>query len=256
MERNIALKLRYDGSSYHGWQTQKEDVTVQETLEHALEKVCGHQIHAVGCGRTDAGVHALQYCASFRTFCTIPADRIPFAVNSRLPKDISVLQAMDAPEHFNAIGSCERKEYIYKILNAPIRDPFLKDRVCFYPQHLDLEQMRKAALAFEGEHDFRAVRSVGTETKTTVRTIYHCRVEKDGEMITVAICANGFLYNMCRAIVGTLVYASYGKLQPEEIPKLLEKGDRRLTGPTMPPQGLYLNRLHYPDPVGTMFSSL
>ena len=256
MERNIALKLRYDGSGYHGWQTQKEDVTVQETLEHALEKVCSHRIHAVGCGRTDAGVHALQYCASFRTDCTIPADRIPFAVNSRLPKDISVLQAMDALESFNAIGSCERKEYIYKILNAPIRDPFLKDRVCFYPQSLDLDQMRKAAAAFEGEHDFRAVRSVGTETKTTVRTVYHCRVEKEGDLITIAVCANGFLYNMCRAIVGTLVYASYGKLQPEEIPKLLEKGDRRLTGPTMPPQGLYLNRLRYPGPVGTMFSSL
>ena len=256
MERNIALKLRYDGSAYHGWQTQREDSTVQETLELALEKVCGHRIRAVGCGRTDAGVHALQYCANFRTDCTIPADRIPFAVNSRLPKDISVLQAMDAPKDFNAIGSCERKEYIYKILNAPIRDPFLKDRVCFYPQNLDIEMMRKAAKAFEGEHDFRAVRSVGTETKTTVRTVYHCLVEKEGSMITIAVCANGFLYNMCRAIVGTLVYASYGKLRPEEIPALLEKGDRRLTGPTMPPQGLYMNRLRYPEPVGKMFSTL
>ena len=107
--------------------------------------------------------------------------------------------------------------------------------------------MRRAAAAFEGTHDFRAVRSVGTETRTTVRTVYHCRVEHEGNLITIAICADGFLYNMCRAMVGTMVYASYGKLLPEEIPALLEKGDRRLTGPTMPPQGLYLNHIWYPD---------
>ena len=112
--------------------------------------------------------------------------------------------------------------------------------------------MRRAAAAFEGTHDFRAVRSVGTETKTTVRTVHWCRCEREGELITVSVCADGFLYNMCRAIVGTLIYASYGKLQPEEIPALLEKGDRRLTGPTMPPQGLYLNRLWYEGAVGEM----
>ena len=246
-ERNIILHLSYDGSAYHGWQTQKNDVTVQETLEHALTLVCGHQVKAVGCGRTDAGVHARHYCANFRTPCTIPADRIPFALNARLPKDIVVREAWDGPSDFNAIGSCIKKEYVYWILNAAIREPFLRNRICFYPQKLDLDQMRRAAAAFEGTHDFRAVRSVGTETRTTVRTIYHCRVEKNGNLISVAVCADGFLYNMCRAIVGTLVYASYGKLRPEEIPGLLEKGDRRLTGPTMPPQGLYLNQIWYPE---------
>ena len=154
---------------------------------------------------------------------------------------------MDGEADFNAIGSCLRKEYIYRIWNAPIRDPFLEHRVCFYPQRLDLELMSRAAAAFEGTHDFRAVRSVGTETRTTVRTVYHCKVAHEGNLITIAICANGFLYNMCRAMVGTMVYASYGKLRPEEIPALLEKGDRRLTGPTMPPQGLYLNHIWYPD---------
>jgi tRNA pseudouridine38-40 synthase len=112
--------------------------------------------------------------------------------------------------------------------------------------------MQAAARAFEGTHDFRAVRSLGTETKTTVRTVHWCRAEKDGDLITVSICADGFLYNMCRAMVGTMVYASYGKLEPEAIPLLLEKGDRRLTGPTMPPQGLYLNRVWYDGPVGEM----
>ena len=252
--RNIALKLKYDGSRYHGWQVQKNEISVAQTLEEALSRICEHPVKTVGCGRTDAGVHALRYCANFRTDCRIPVKRFPLAVNSRLPGDIAVVDAVEAPEDFNAIGSCIKKEYVYKILNGPIRDPFLEKRVCFYPQHLDMEQMRRAAEAFEGTHDFRAVRSVGTETKTTVRTVYWCRAEKEGELITVSICADGFLYNMCRAMVGTMIYASYGKLQPEEIPELLEKGDRRLTGPTMPPQGLYLNRLWYESAVGQMMA--
>ena len=252
--RNIAIRLKYDGSRYHGWQVQKSQITVAETLEEALTKVCGHRVKTVGCGRTDAGVHALRYCANFRTDCRIPTERIPLAVNSRLPGDIAVVDAVEAEEDFNAIGSCIKKEYVYKILNGPIRDPFLERRVCFYPQKLDMEQMALAAAAFEGTHDFRAVRSLGTETKTTVRTVHWCRVERDGELITVSVCADGFLYNMCRAIVGTLIYASYGKLRPEEIPQLLEKGDRRLTGPTMPPQGLYLNRVWYEGAAGEMMA--
>ena len=252
--RNIALRLRYDGSRYHGWQVQKNDITVCQTMEEALEKVCGHPVKLVGCGRTDAGVHALRYCANFKSDCRIPLDRLPLAINSRLPGDIAVVAAAEAPEDFNAIGSCIKKEYIYKIHNSNIRDPFWEKRVCFYPQHLDMELMQRAAKAFEGTHDFKAVRSEGTQTKTTVRTVYWCRAEKEGDIITVSICANGFLYNMCRAMVGTMVYASYGKLLPEEIPALLEKGDRRLTGPTMPPQGLYLNRVWYEGSVGEMFN--
>ncbi len=254
MTRNIALKLKYDGSAYHGWQVQKTEATVAETLEKALAKTCGHIVKTVGCGRTDAGVHALRYCANFRTDCRIPTDRLPLAINSRLPMDIAVTDACEAGEDFNAIGSCVKKEYIYQILNSRIRDPFLEKRVCFYPSPLDIELMKRAARAFEGTHDFAAVRSLGTETKTTVRTIYWCRAEREGDLITVAVCADGFLYNMVRAIVGTMVYASYGKLTPEDIPALLEKGDRRLTGPTMPPQGLYLNRIWYEGPVGDMMS--
>ena len=253
--RNIALRLRYDGSRYHGWQVQKGDITVAQTLEEALGKVCGHPVKAIGCGRTDAGVHALRYCANFKTDCRIPVDRFPLAINSRLPGDIAVTMAAEAEDGFNAISSCIKKEYIYKILNSNIRDPFIERRVCFYPQGLDMELMRAAAAAFEGTHDFRAVRSLGTETKTTVRTVHWCRAEKQGDLITISVCADGFLYNMCRAIVGTMVYASYGKLRPEEIPALLELGDRRLTGPTMPPQGLYLNRVWYDGAVGKMFEA-
>ena len=251
--RNIAIRLCYDGSRYHGWQGQKNEISVAQTLEEALSKVCEQPVKTVGCGRTDAGVHALRYCANFRTDCRIPVDRIPLAVNSRLPGDIAVVDAVEAPEGFNAIGSCIKKEYIYKILNRNIRDPFLDQRVCFYPQTLSMERMARAARAFEGTHDFKAVRSLGTETRTTVRTVHWCRVDRQGDLITIAICADGFLYNMCRAMVGTMVYASYGKLDPEDIPALLEKGDRRLTGPTMPPQGLYLNRIWYDKPVGDLF---
>ena len=253
MVRNIALRLRYDGSRYHGWQVQKKDITVAQTMEEALEKVFGQPVKVTGCGRTDAGVHALRYCANFRADTSIPIDKVPLAVNTRLPADIAVVSACDAPPEFNAISSCVKKEYVYKILNSRIRDPFLADRVCFGPPQLDMDLISRAASAFIGTHDFRAVRSVGTETRTTVRTVFSCHAEKSGDIISIAVCADGFLYNMCRAMVGTMVYAAYGKLLPEDIPALLEKGDRRLTGPTMPPQGLYLNRVWYDGPVGEMF---
>ena len=253
--RNIALRLSYDGSAYHGWQTQKTEVTVQETLEAALSKICGHRVKVTGCGRTDAGVHALSYCANFHTDCGIPIDRVPLAVNSRLPGDIAVSAACEVEENFNAIGSCIQKEYIYRILNSRIRDPFLEKRVCFYPSKLDIDAMKAAAAGFVGTHDFAAVRSVGTETKTTVRTVHWCAAERNGDEITVRVCADGFLYNMVRAIVGTLVYASYGKLDPGSIGELLESRDRRLTGPTMPPSGLYMNRVWYPGNAGIMMGT-
>lgn len=252
--RNIALKLRYDGTAYHGWQVQKTDVSVAGTLDKALTKICGHPVGVTGCGRTDAGVHALRYCANFRTESAIPVDRLPLAVNSRLPADIAVTEAIEAPADFNAIGNCLKKEYVYKIMNTRIRDPFLQNRVCFYPAPLDIGKLERAGKAFEGRHDFVAVRSVGTETKTTVRTVFWCEARREDDLITVSVCADGFLYNMVRAIVGTMVYASHGKLEPEEIPALLETRDRRLTGPTMPPQGLYLSRVWYAGAVGDMMA--
>jgi tRNA pseudouridine38-40 synthase len=252
--RNIALRLSYDGTAYHGWQVQKTEKTVAETLEKALSAVCGEKVHVTGCGRTDAGVHAMRYCANFRTGSRIPIHRLPLAVNTRLPMDIAVQDAVEVDEDFNAIGSCKQKEYIYRIFNSRIRDPFLQNRVCFYPAPLDFDRLERAGRAFEGTHDFAAVRSLGTETKTTVRTVHWCRATRDGERIEIAVCADGFLYNMVRAIVGTMVYAAHGKLEPEDIPALLEKGDRRLTGPTMPPQGLYMSRVWYDGPAGEMMN--
>ncbi len=250
--RNIALRLSYDGTNYHGWQVQKNNVTVAETVEDALCKLTGERVRVVGCGRTDAGVHALRYCANFKTDCTIPTDRMPLALNSRLPGDICCVDAVDAGDDFNAILSCKKKEYIYRIFNSRLPDPFERERAYFYPAKLDVDVMEKAAAQFVGTHDFAAVRSVGTETKTTVRTIYWCDIGRSGPVITMRVCANGFLYNMVRAIMGTIIYCAEGKLHYNEIPRLLEARDRRLTGPTAPPQGLYLSRIWYDGPVGKM----
>ena len=250
--RNIAMRLMYDGTKYHGWQVQKTQTTVGETLENALSKLCGHPVKVTGCGRTDAGVHAMAYCANFKTDARIPTDRIPLAVNSLLPDDISVQRAVEAPEDFNAILSCEKKEYTYKIYNSRIRDPFYHNRAYFYPSPLDTAAMAAGARMFVGTHDFAAVRSVGTETKTTVRTVYYYEVKQEGPIISLRVCADGFLYNMARAMAGTLIYVSEKKIKPEDIPGLLEKKDRRCTGPTVPPQGLYLTKIWYDGAVGDM----
>ena len=247
--RNIALKLTYVGTAYHGWQIQKNAVTVEETLEAALSSVVGHPVKCTGAGRTDAGVHARVYIANFHTTSTIPCDRIPLAVNTRLPNDIVVVKATQVPMEFNAIGSCIKKEYTYRIYNTRLGNPFYVDRAWFYPRRLDETIMQRAADQFVGTHDFRAVRSVGTETRTTVRTVYYFDIRRDGDMIECKVCANGFLYNMVRAMVGTVVYAAEGKLSPEDIPAILESGNRTLAGPTVPPGGLYMTKLWYDEDV-------
>jgi len=252
--RYIALKMSYDGTAYHGWQIQKNAVSVCQTLKNSLEKTCGAVSVPVGCGRTDAGVHAKIYCAAFRTDSAIPRESLPLAVNSRLPDDISIKAAADVPDDFCPIRSCIAKEYTYIIHNSRVRDPFLKNRACFYTGRLDTELMRQAAEYFIGTHDFAAVRSVGTETKTTVRTVYGCEVIRGGDLIKIKIRADGFLYNMARAIAGTLVYAGNGKIAPGDIPALLKSRDRRLAGPTMPPGGLYMTALRYGGEVGKMFA--
>ncbi len=246
--RNIALFLTYLGSAYHGWQTQKNNITVQETLEKACQRVVGHKVHITGCGRTDAGVHAKRYVANFRTESSIPTDRLPYALNTHLPGDIVVTGAQDMPESFNAIGSCVRKEYTYIIYNSRIRDPFYVNRAWFYPKHLDENIMREAADQFVGTHDFAAVRSVGTDVRSTVRTVYYYSVEREGDLIYLKVCANGFLYNMARAMAGTLVWAAEGKIDPQELGDILARGDRTAAGPTVPPGGLYMTQLWYETP--------
>ena len=245
--RNIALFLTYEGTAYHGWQMQKNLATVQQTLEKAIAMVVSHPVHVTGCGRTDAGVHAKCYVANFRTGSTIPAERLPYALNTHLPPDIVVTKAFDVNENFNAIGSCLKKEYTYRIYNSRFKNPFYVNRAYFYPKRLDEEFLNRAAHQFVGTHDFAAVRSVGTETRSTVRTIYWCDVTRNGDLLELKVCADGFLYNMVRAITGTVLYAAEGKFAPEDIPAILESRDRTAAGPTAPPGGLYLTRLWYED---------
>ena len=218
-----------------------------ETLEQAASAVMGHPVKMTGCGRTDAGVHARVYVANFRTDARIPTDRIPYALNTHLPDDIAVTGAMEVPERFNAIGSCVKKEYTYLIYNSHIRDPFYVNRAWLYPKHLDEAVMQRAGQQFVGTHDFAAVRSVGTDVKSTVRTVYYYEVERQGNLISLRVCANGFLYNMARAMAGTVVYAAEGKFPPEEIGEILRRGDRTAAGPTVPPGGLYMTKLWYDD---------
>ena len=247
--RNIALKLMYVGTAYHGWQAQKNAATVQEALEKALSTVVCHPVKCTGAGRTDAGVHAETYIANFRTTSSIPCDRIPLAVNTRLPDDIVVVKATEVPDAFNAIGSCLKKEYTYRIYNSRLGNAFYVDRAWFYPKHLDEGLMQRAADCFVGTHDFSAVRAVGTEVRSPVRTVYYFQISRTGDLIECRVCANGFLYNMVRAMVGTCVYAAEGKFAPEDVSAILESRDRTAAGPTVPPGGLYMTKLWYEEDV-------
>lgn len=247
--RNIALKLMYLGTAYHGWQIQKNASSVEETLEKALATVVCHSVKCVGAGRTDAGVHAENYIANFHTSSTIPCDRIPLAVNTRLPDDIVVVKATEVHEDFNAIGSCLKKEYTYRIFNSRLGNPFHVNRAWFYPKYLDETVMQAAADHFVGTHDFKAVQSVGTDVKSTVRTVHYFDIARSGDLIECRVCANGFLYNMVRAMVGTCVYAAEGKFSPHDVPAILEGRNRTAAGPTVPPGGLYMTKLWYEEDV-------
>jgi tRNA pseudouridine38-40 synthase len=248
--KNIALKLMFVGTAYHGWQVQKNAKTVAGTLERALESVLCHPVRLTGCGRTDAGVHARVYVANLYTDSEIPLSRLPLAVNTRLPEDIVVEKAVEVPYHFSAIGSCLKKEYTYRIYNSRIRNAFYVNRAYFYPRPLDEAVLRQAAAHFVGTHDFSAMQSVGTEVKSTFRTVSYFQVERKGDIIDLKVCADGFLYNMVRTMAGTILYAAEGKFSPEYIPELLLRGDRTAAGPVLPPGGLYLTRLWYNEEAG------
>ncbi len=247
--RNIALKLMYVGTAYHGWQVQKNGITVEEALERGLASVVGHPVKCTGVGRTDAGVHAEVYVANFHTTSAIPCDKLPLAVNTRLPDDIVVVKATEVHSEFNAIGSCIKKEYTYRIFNSRLGNAFYVDRAYFYPRYLDEAIMQRGANCFVGTHDFSAVRSVGTQTKTTVRTIHYFDISRTGDLIECRVCANGFLYNQVRAMVGTLIYAADGKFAPEAIADILLSKDRTAAGPTAPPGGLYMTKLWYEEEI-------
>ncbi len=250
MMRNIALLLSYDGRNYHGWQSQANSQSIQDTLNSAVSSLFNEEIKVVGCGRTDTGVHAKNYVASLRTTSNIPIEKIPFGVNAYLPKDISVRQAFEVSPDFHPVHSCTRKEYTYYIYSAPVHDPFLEARALHTRLPLDLKLMQTAADAFVGRHDFSAVRSLGTPVKSTVREIFCCEISKEGKLVAIRIAADGFLYNMARAIVGTLLDVSAGKIPADSISDILISKDRSRAGATAPAHGLYMTDISYPEHFG------
>lgn len=242
---NIKLKLQYDGTEYHGWQIQPNGITVQETLMNAVEKVTGERVNITGCGRTDAGVHALNYVCNFKTNSNIPAERIPYALNTHLPEDIRVFDAEQVDDSFHAKNSAVKKRYIYQILNSEFNDAFLCKYAWHYKFGLDIENMKKAAEAFLGEHDFIGFASSGFTVKTTVRTIYSLDIIKSENVLTIDVVGNGFLYNMVRIIAGTLAYVGSGKIDWRDMESIIASKCRENAGITAPPQGLFLKEVYY-----------
>lgn len=245
--RNILLKVSYDGSNYHGWQIQENAITVQEVFQNSLKSVINNEdIDLKGCSRTDSGVHANMYCISFKINSQIPCERLVMALNRFLPKDIAVLSAEEVPMEFHARYSCIGKEYIYKIWNNKIRNPFINDYALHYWYNLDLDLLNYAGSKLIGTHDFTSFCTIDSRKLTdAIRTINHLSFSKQGDLIIMSIKADGFLYNMVRIIVGTMLRVAQGKINANDIPNIIEAKSRKRAGPTAPPNGLYLNEVYY-----------
>ena len=239
------LTIAYDGTNYHGWQRQKNGITVQEVLEGIISDMFGIETVVTGCSRTDAGVHAKIYVCSFSGETTIPCDKIPFVLNTKLPDDIRAYKCEAVHDGFNARFETVSKAYEYKILNRCFNNPIERNFAWHYPVKLDVEKMKKAAKIIQGRHDFASFCAAGSVVKSTVRNLMELSVRQDGDVITIRAKADGFLYNMVRIITGTLVYVGNGKLHAEDIKVLIDKKDRRLLGITAPPQGLSLVEVNY-----------
>ena len=241
----ILLTISYLGGRYHGWQVQKNAVTVQETVQDAIEKITGKRRDLTGCSRTDAGVHAVGYCCCFSAEDGTDLFSLPKSLNAVLPSDISVLSAREVPEDFHPRYSAKEKEYIYRIYNSYQRNPFEEGRAMHYRHRLDIAGMSAAAEYFIGTHDFSAFCASGSSVKDTVRTVSELEITKKNDIISVRIKADGFLYNMVRIIVGTLIQAGEKRIEPERAADIIKSRDRTMAGPTAPPEGLYLNRVIY-----------
>ncbi|MFQ5696394.1 MAG: tRNA pseudouridine(38-40) synthase TruA, partial [Terriglobia bacterium] len=247
--RNLKLTLAYDGSEFYGWQRQPDRPTVQGALIDILRRITQEKVRLYGSSRTDGGVHALGQVAHFKTRSPIPAENFQRALNSLLPPAIRILKAEEVPLEFHARWDARGKTYRYRILRAPVCPPFISRYVYHYPFPLDEDAMLRAAPLFEGEHDFT---SFGTwdaedEPPSKVRTVYRSRLERapDADELVYAVCGRAFLRYQVRKMVGTLIDVGKGRLQPEDIPRILAARDRALAGPTVPPEGLYLVEVEY-----------
>lgn len=241
----VKLVVAYDGTNYSGWQVQPNGITISQKLNEALTSLLGENIQVTGASRTDAGVHSLGNVCVFETSTRMPAEKISYALNQRLPADIVVQDSCEVPESFHPRFSKSRKTYEYRILNRRFRMPTRRLDTYFYYYPLDVEKMKEAARFLEGEHDFKSFCSVHSQSETTVRTIYSCTVEKTGDIIAIRVTGNGFLYNMVRIIAGTLVKVGAGELQSAQIPEILAAADRSAAGATAPAHGLTMIGIEY-----------
>jgi tRNA pseudouridine38-40 synthase len=235
----------YDGTNYHGFQRQENALAIQQVIEEAAEKILGEKVTVIGCSRTDTGVHAREFCISFRHNSPITCDGMLRAFNSLLPDDIAMLSCDEAHENFHARFDCAAKEYVYEIYNSRIKNPFLKSRALLYGPHLDEALLNETAQLFVGTHDFKSFCSVHTAKKSTVRTIHRFEVTRDEKFVRMLVKGDGFLYNMVRILVGTLIYVNEGKFTPLQIKEILDLKDRTRAGKTAPAHGLYLNKVYY-----------
>jgi tRNA pseudouridine38-40 synthase len=243
--KNLLFKISYDGTNYHGFQTQHGCATIQGTIERVLSKLTREKVIINGCGRTDSGVHAINYYFNVLTNTTIPASRFPIACASYLPDDIVVISCVDVPLDFNARFHTKSKTYIYKILNRKIRDPLEAKRSFFFHKNLDVEKMQNACKYIIGEKDFKSFMCIDGKVNSTIRNIMNLEIEKKKDFITVKITANGFLYNMVRIIVGTLISIGTGRITNDDLIKIIKSKNRENAGVTVPPHGLYLYDVYY-----------
>lgn len=243
--KNIRLTIEYDGKDFNGWQKQPNKLNIQGEIERAIEEITGEKVDLIASGRTDAGVHALAQMANFKTNSNLPVEKYPIALNTKLKKSIRIQKAEEVEEDFHSRYHCKQKTYRYVINNSEQGSSIYRNLEYFVPNKLNVEKMQEAVKYFEGEHDFKAFKASGTSSKSSVRTIYKTKVEKQGDRIVIELTGNGFLYNMVRIIAGTLVEVGLGKIEPNEIPEIIEKGERARAGKTLPPQGLYLVKVEY-----------
>lgn len=243
--RNLLFQISYNGANYHGYQVQNNAVTVSQTLQDGIEAVLKVREPITGCSRTDSRVHANCYYFNMKTEKKIPADKFVIALNNVLPPDIAVHSCREVPMDFHARYSCIGKEYLYKIWNSPVKNPFLEGLAYHHRYPLDEALLNKAAQEFVGTFDFRSFCAAGGKEMDTVRTIFSCGVQREGELVTFRVSGSGFLYHMVRIMVGTLLKVQEKNLPEGSIRQIILGCDRSLAGDTAKPEGLYLNRVSY-----------
>ena len=243
--KNIKLTIEYDGKMYHGWQVQKNAVTVQQKLSEAIYHLTKEHVNLIGSSRTDEGVHAYGQVANFVTNSNIQGERFAHAINAFLPPDIVVVKSEDVPLDFHARYNTTGKRYRYIIYNRRIKSALWKDRAYHVRNEIDIDIMKEAAKYLVGTHDFSSFRASGSSTKTSIRTIHDISIDKKGDLITIDVSGDGFLYNMVRIIAGTLVEMGVGHIEPFKMEDIINAKDRKKAGKTAPPQGLYLMEVYY-----------